>query len=152
MENRIQVNGEWYVKESTTESQPIELDLTHFEGCVYENDKYCFEVTRLYKNYDKGEFYSDCIDIKFTDKRTDKPWTTDHWDNASWLRGIYDNDRISINEALEVMDMDGIMELKALIGELIEKGWIKYYNCENINIGKGKPKPEPDHRIPGVGC
>jgi len=149
MEDRIQVNGEWYVKESTTKVQPIELDLTYFEGCVHETDKYCFEVTRLYKDYDKVEFYSDCIDIKFTDKRT-QPRKTDDWDNTSWLRGIYDNDRTSINEALEVMDMDGVTELKALVGELIERGWIKYYNCENINIGKGKPKP--DHRIPDVGC
>jgi hypothetical protein len=74
MENRIQVNGEWYVKEqeSTAEAQPIELELTHFEGCVYENDKYCFEVTRIYKNYDKGEFYSDCIDVEFTAKRKEE--------------------------------------------------------------------------------
>jgi len=147
MEDRIQVNGEWYVKESIT-TPPVKLDLTHFEGCVYENSKYCFEVTRIYRDYDKVEFYSDCIDIKFTDKRTDKPWKIDNWDNTSWLRGIYDNDRTSINEALEVMDMDGIMELKALVGELIEKGWIKYYNCENINIGK----PETDRRIPSTGC
>jgi len=149
MENRIQVNGEWYVKESIT-TPPVELDLTHFEGCVYENDKYCFEVTRLYKNYDKGEFYSDCVDIKFTDKRT-QPWTTDDWDNTSWLRGIYDNDRTSINDALEVMDMDGVTELKALVGELIEKGWIKYYNCENIITKKTKTY-ETDHRLPGEGC
>ena len=149
MEDRIQVNGEWYVKELIT-TPPVKLDLTHFEGCVYENDKYCFEVTRLYKNYDKGEFYSDCIDIKFTDKRT-QPRKTDDWDNTSWLRGIYDNDRTSINEALEVMDMDGVTELKALVGELIEKGWIKYYNCENIITRKTKTF-ETDHRIPGVGC
>jgi hypothetical protein len=152
MENRIQVNGEWYIKEepdAIPEPQK-ELELTHFEGCVYENDKYCFEVTRIYKNYDKGEFYSDCIDVEFTDKRTDKPWKIDNWDNTSWLRGIYDNDRISINEALEVMDMDGVKELKALVKELIEKGWITYYNCENINIGK--IKPEKDRRIPGAGC
>jgi hypothetical protein len=148
MENRIQVNGEWYVKELIT-TPPVKLDLTYFEGCVYENDKYCFEVTRIYKDYDKVEFYSDCIGIKFTDKRT-HPRKEDYWDSVGWLRGIFDNDRASIDEALEVMDEDGIKELKALVGELIEKGWIKYYNCENINIGK--IKPEKDRRIPGVGC
>jgi hypothetical protein len=71
MEDRIQINGEWYVKESTTyEVHQKELDLTYFEGCVYETDKYRFEVTRLYKDYSKNEFYSSSIDIKFTDKRT----------------------------------------------------------------------------------
>jgi hypothetical protein len=150
MEDRIQVNGEWYVKESIT-TPPVKLDLTHFEGCVHETDKYCFEVTRIYRDYNRGEFYPDCIDIKFTDKRTDKPWKIDDWDNTSWLRGIYDNDRTSINEALEVMDMDGVTELKALVGELIEKGWIKYYNCENIITKKTKTF-ETDHRIPDVSC
>jgi hypothetical protein len=33
MEDRIQINGEWYVKESTTyEVHQKELDLTYFEG------------------------------------------------------------------------------------------------------------------------
>jgi hypothetical protein len=141
MENRIKVNGEWYIKEepdAIPEPQK-ELELTHFEGCVYENNKYCFEVTRLYRDYDKNEFYSDGIDVKFTDKRT-YPWKIDNWDNTTWLRGIFDNDRASIDEALEVMDIDGVKELKALVLELIEKGWIKYYNCENINIGKIRPE------------
>jgi hypothetical protein len=79
------------------------------------------------------------IDVKFTDKRT-HPWKIDNWDNTTWLRGIFDNDRASIDEALEVMDIDGVKELKALVLELIEKGWIKYYNCENINIGKIRPE------------
>jgi hypothetical protein len=137
MEDRIQVNGEWYVKESIT-TPPVELDLTHFEGCVYENSKYCFEVTRIYRDYNRGEFYPDSVSVEFTDKRT-QPRKTDDWDNTSWLRGIYDNDRISINEALEVMDMDGVTELKALVGDLIEKGWITYQNYT-------------DRRISGEGC
>jgi hypothetical protein len=136
MEDRIQVNGEWYVKELTT--PPVELDLTYYEGCVYENSKYCFEVTRIYRNYNKDEFYPDSVSVEFTDKRV-QPRKTDDWDNTSWLRGIYDNDRTSINEALEVMDMDGVTELKALVGELIEKGWITYQNYT-------------DRRISGEGC
>lgn len=148
MENRIQVNGEWYVRESTIDAQPIELDLNYFESCICDTEKYRFEATRTYKDYDKNEFYSDTIDIKFTDKRT-QPRKTENWDNASWLRGIYDNDRRTINEALEVMDEDGVTELKALVLELIEKGWIKYYNCENINIGK--IKPETHHGMSDLG-
>jgi hypothetical protein len=136
MEDRIQVNGEWYVKELTT--PPVKLDLTHFEGCVYENDKYCFEVTRIYRDYNRGEFYPDCIDIKFTDKRT-QPRKTDDWDNSTWLLNVYHNDKNALNEAFELMDGEGVTELKALVGELIEKGWITYQNYT-------------DHRIPGVGC
>jgi hypothetical protein len=149
MENRIQVNGEWYVKESTIDAQPIELDLNYFESCICDTEKYRFEATRTYKDYDQNEFYSDTIDIKFTDKRT-QPWKTENWDNVSWFRKVFDDDRTSVNEALEVMDIDGIIELKALVLNLIEKGWIMYFNCENINIGKNKSGK--DRRIPGAGC
>ena len=150
MEDRIQINGVWYIKEPEDAIPESEtLDLTYFEGCVHETDKYCFEVTRIYRDYDANNFYSDNVDVKFTDKRT-KPWKIDNWDSVDWLRGIYDTDMRAIGEALEVMDVNGVIELKALVGELIEMGWIKYYNCENINIGK--PKSKTDHRIPGVGC
>jgi hypothetical protein len=37
------------------------------------------------------------------------------------------------------MDGEGVRELKDLIRDLIEKGWITYQNYI-------------DHRIPGVGC
>ena len=126
MEDRIQINGVWYIRESSNplpESEP--LDLTYTQGCIYETDKYCFEATRTYKDYDSNEFYGDCVDIEFTDKRT-KPWKIDNWDNVGWFRGVYDNDKRAINEALEVMDEDGVKELKAFIGELIKIGWIKY--------------------------
>ncbi len=48
---------------------PVKLDLTHFEGCVHETDKYCFEVTRIYRDYNRGEFYPDSVSVEFTDKR-----------------------------------------------------------------------------------
>jgi hypothetical protein len=126
MEDRIQINGEWYVKESTTyDAHQKELDLTYFEGCVYETDKYCFEVTRLYKDYSKNEFYSSSIDIKFTDKRT-QPWKMDRWDRVSWLIGVHHNDKDALNDVFELMDADGVRELKDFIRELINKGWITY--------------------------
>jgi hypothetical protein len=151
MEDRIQINGVWYIKEepdAIPEPQK-ELDLAYAEMCSYELQDYCFEATRMFKDYDQDEFYSDTIDIKFTDKRT-KPWKIHNWDGVDWLRGVFDNDKRAINEALEIMDEDGVKELKAFIGELIEKGWIMYFNCENIHIGKNKSGK--DRRIPGVGC
>ena len=49
MENRIQINGVWYVREDVSNSNEIQIDITeditYFSGCVYENDKYCWEVT-----------------------------------------------------------------------------------------------------------
>ena len=126
MEDRIQINGVWYIRESSNplpESEP--LDLTYTQGCIYETDKYCFEATRTYKDYDSNEFYGDCVDIEFTDKRT-KPWKIDNWDNSTWLLGVHHNDRGALEEAFELMDGDGIRQLKDFIRELIKIGWIKY--------------------------
>ena len=74
MENRIQLNGVWYVREdlvpeTTTNTKEHFFDpddVTNFEACVYETDDYCWEASRLRKNED-GSFYPS-IDIKFTDK------------------------------------------------------------------------------------
>ena len=137
MENRIQINGDWYIKEPV-DAQPKELDLVYTEMCSYEVLDYCFEATRRFKDYDKSEFYEDTIDIKVTDKRT-KSWKIHNWDNVAWFRGVFDNDKRAINDALAVMGTYEVMELTQFIGHLIKIGWIKYYNCENIIIKKPKP-------------
>ena len=85
MEDRIQINGVWYIREDLQQDieEDVELDTTDFEGCAYENRDYCWEATRIQRT--GGDFYED-IDIKFTDKRN-KPWVEDHWDNNNWFRG-----------------------------------------------------------------
>ena len=124
MEDRIQINGEWYVKETTPEESVI--NLTYFQSCVYEpTKKYCFEATRLYNDYKTSEFFEGDIDIKFTDKRT-KPWKIDNWDCPVWLLKVHHNDKEALNDAFELMDGDGVRELKDFIRELIKIGWIKY--------------------------
>jgi hypothetical protein len=125
MEDRIQINGAWYIKEEPATESQKELDLAYAEMCSYEVLDYCFEATRMFKDYDKSEFYKDTLDIKFTDKRT-KAWKTNTWDGVDWFRAIYGNDKRAINEALEVMNEYGIMELKNFIGHLIKIGWITY--------------------------
>ena len=42
--DRIKIEGVWYVKEDTSVKESIEVDPTHFEGCVVENDDFCFQV------------------------------------------------------------------------------------------------------------
>ena len=112
MEDRIQINGEWYVKETTPEESVI--NLTYFQSCVYEpTKKYCFEATRLYNDYKTSEFFEGDIDIKFTDKST-------------WLLAVHHDNRDALEEAFELMDNDGVRELKDFIRELIKIGWIKY--------------------------
>ena len=124
MEDRIQINGEWYVKEPTALPQE-ELDLAYAEMCSYEVLDYCFEATRMFKDYDTSEFYKNEIEIKFTDKRI-KAWKVDNWDSVAWLIDVYNGDKGAINDASELMSTYGIMELKNFIKHLIKIGWITY--------------------------
>ena len=64
--NRIEINGVWYVKEDTIKKPIIELEPTKFEGYVVENRDYCFEATRIFR--DDGTPYND-IDIEVTTKK-----------------------------------------------------------------------------------
>lgn len=120
MEDRIEINGVWYVRENQTEEVTITLDATSFEGRAYESDKYAFEVTRILK--DDGTPYSDC-DIKFTDK-TVKPWKEDYFDNPKWFLAVLKDIPAYLQEAREIMCEQGIKEFKSIIKDLIKIGWL----------------------------
>ena len=130
MEYRIQINGVWYVKEDQTPTTAIsyEIDenkLTYSESCVYENDKYCFEATRIFQDYDSGKFYDDILDIEFTDKRGGKEkWITEQWDNLLWLDGILERDEYVIESIGKLMCHEGIETLISFLKILKNKGWL----------------------------
>lgn len=118
---RIQINGEWYVKE--TSSETVELDFTHTESLIYETTKYCFEVSRIYRD-DDITFYNG-INIEFTDKRYPREeWKTEYWDNDLFIIGVYENDESCIEDALETMDNEGVKTLQQIVKQLIEKEWL----------------------------
>ena len=119
MQNRIQIDGVWYVREQ--QEPEVQLDITRFKGMVTESDKYCFEATKIKDGSVPGKYYDGC-DIEFTDKRV-KPWKTDLWDNNAWMRGVLDNNPESLAE-LEHLCPQGEAELKAFLKVLKEEGWI----------------------------
>ena len=121
---RIQINGEWYIKETTPEVvEQIELDPTHCDVLIYETTKYCFEVNRIYRD-DDITFYGG-INIEFTDKRYPREkWKNEYWDNNSFYIGVYENDESCIEDALESMDQEGITTLQQIVKQLIEKEWL----------------------------
>ena len=73
MEDRILINGVWYVRETQPEEIILD-DLTQTLNIIYENGNYSWEATRIYK--DDGENFYETFDIEFTDK-TGKPWHTE---------------------------------------------------------------------------
>ena len=131
MENRIEINGVWYVREDAIDDpldylEDEEMNLTFSEECCYETDKYCFVASRIRK--DGGdEFYSD-IYIAFTDKRNDDrdKWKEVHWDNNNWFRGILYGNSDSIESLDEETDIcpQGKRQLKGFLNRLVEEGWL----------------------------
>ena len=119
MEDRIQINGKWYVREE----QPIKIDIIQFQGMLTESDEYCFKATRTERD-DTGEYYEG-VDIEFTDKRV-QPWRTEYWDNDIWLNGVLEDDTDVLHCLREEIRMSpiGISELKAFIKVLKEKKWL----------------------------
>ena len=107
--DRIEINGVWYVKEDNREDEPIKLDVVETQGCVVENEDFCYDATRIAN--DKGGFY-DGVDIKVTDKR-EKPWKEDYWDNNAWIRGVLINDPESLGHLRESVCLQGEAEFKA---------------------------------------
>ena len=131
MENRIEINGVWYVREDAI-TDPLdhleteEIELTFSEECCYETDKYCFVASRMRK--DGGdEFYPD-IFITFTDKRNDDrdKWKEEHWDNNNWFRGILEGNAESIVSLDEETDIcpQGKRQLKGFLNRLVEEKWL----------------------------
>lgn len=125
MENRIQINGVWYVREDQQDIPVLSIDdsdITNFEGCVYENVDFCWEATRIKR--DDGSLYKG-VDIKFTNKRGMRPWTDQYWDNNPWFLGVYNNHPDALVEAHESMGKEDTEVFRAFIGKLIEKGWLE---------------------------
>ena len=127
MKDRIEVNGVWYIKENTI-VQPTISELEpgiKYDGFVFESNLYSFDCTRVYD--EDGNLYKDGnVCIKFTDKSIihDIDKSQEHWDNVDWMCGILENEVEAIDEAMESLCSQGLIELKEVVKELVEKGWI----------------------------
>ena len=132
MENRIEINGVWYVREDAINDaldhleEDKEVDLTFSEECCFESNKYCFVASRIKKD-NCEEFYED-IDVKFTDKRSGdrNTWTEAYWDNNLWFKGILESNPESINSFNKDTDLceQGKRQFKAFLFRLKEEGWL----------------------------
>jgi len=131
MENRIEINGVWYVREDATPEtiyhlEAEEMNLIFSEECSYETDKYCFVASRMRR--DGGdEFYPD-IDIEFTDKRSGDrdTWKEEYWDNNNWFKGILEGkaeSTVSLDEETDICPQ-GKRQLKGFLNRLVEEGWL----------------------------
>ena len=130
IEDRIQINGEWYVKESTFTSKTSELHLDFIIGTqkyvIFENEYICLEsyldvkeVSTLEKQY---------LYVDFNNKR-DKLSKTETWGNLSFLKGIVERNVESINELKSTLHKDDVEYVMRFMDKLSELGWITQKNC-----------------------
>jgi hypothetical protein len=129
MEERIQVNGVWYVKETTPTSE-IEIkdrDITFSMDRTWESRKWCFIATVIMRDEAEtlDDYYQDPY-IVITDKRSEdrNDWIEHDADNSTWMLGVYEGDQESMEEAVEMFDKQGLDEFRAFIGYLIKIGWL----------------------------
>ena len=130
MENRIQINGVWYVREDSQSAEETFEDIQVIQTleCLYETDDYCWAASRMYK--DDGKTFYPGINIKFTDKTYKTPgdredWIEDYWDNDTWILGVYRNEPSSMLDAKEAMNEKGIKDFRNFIHKLIQMGWLE---------------------------
>jgi len=132
MNDRIEINGVWYVREdaindSIDHLEVEEMNPTFSEECCYETDKYCFVASRIRQAGPDTEFYPD-ISITFTDKRIgdrDK-WKEEYWDNTNWFKGILEGNPESLESLNTETDLckEGKRQFRSFLNYLVEKKWI----------------------------
>lgn len=130
MEDRIQVNGVWYVKETTKPIPDLvsittidEFDVTRSLNRIWENDDWAFEAKILLtpEADTLQETWGDCW-IVITDKDTDEEHDID---NPRWMLGVLDGDAQSMKEANKMMTPEGISLFRGFLLLLIRNGWLK---------------------------
>jgi hypothetical protein len=129
MENRIEINGVWYVREGAMPPQGIILsskDVTHYNGVVYETDTLCLEASRIYMDYEMGSIHTDVvIEVTFKTPGTPmKDWKKEYWDSMAFFLGVLDGDVDSLASLDKDLTPEQVSVFRAFISYLHEIFWI----------------------------
>lgn len=115
MENRIQVDGIWYVREDVVDTDRSWIDYINENIDTY---RAYYSLTR-FENSDwifEARYYNDAFDSIFIkNKKTGK---NDVWDDASFIRNF---DSHSFGYAEEVLDIEGTKLIYYFILSLKER-------------------------------
>lgn len=128
MEDRINIDGVWYVRETSTSSIQYKdktldyTDVVTFEGAIYETDLYCFEATMIKR--EDGTLYPD-VAMKVTRKDGDRDdWVEESIDNPKWFIALFNGDSENLKEARKMWCIEGISQLRSFLIYLETLGWI----------------------------
>lgn len=126
MEERIQVNDIWYVRE-TPETEIEDKEITVSMERIWESSDWCFIATVIMKDDAEtlDDHYPDPY-IKITDKRSDdrEDWVEDEIDNPNFMFGVLEGQSDSMKDANQMFDKQGLEEFRAFLLHLIKVGWL----------------------------
>ena len=126
MEERIQVNGVWYVRE-TPETEIEDKEITVSMERIWESSTWCFIATVIMKDDAEtlDDHYPDPY-IKITDKRSDdrEDWVEDEIDNPLFMFGVLEGQSDSMKDANQMFDKQGLEEFRAFLLHLVKVGWL----------------------------
>jgi hypothetical protein len=131
MEERIQINGVWYVKEQPdTKPEPHSVEVFHNQSIVYEDRDYCFEATIIIDPETGQPLYDDIgMDVKVTDKTQGNPCMELFWDHEGFFRGCYERNPESIESLKESLNEAGVENFIAFLQHTMDAGWL--YHTKN---------------------
>jgi len=139
MEERIQINGVWYVKEQPdTKPEPHSVDVGHTQSIIYEDQDYCFEAVISIDPETGQPLYDDIgMDVTVTDKTNGKPWIELYWDHGGFFRGCYERNPESIESLKESLNEAGVNNFIAFLQHTMDAGWL-YHTKKNETNGCNK--------------
>ena len=120
MEDRIQINGTWYVKEQPDAVVPErQIEVFEYKCLVYEDQRFCFEASIDLADSGKLDL------IKVTDKRV-KPWKEEMWDSIFFLHACLERNPdslLSLRGESGFSD-DDVENFVAFLKEIHKRNWL----------------------------
>jgi len=133
MEDRIQINGIWYVKEENKVQSPQNTpDLyddyftTFYEGAIWEDSNVLLEFSVL-KPSKNEELEYDTISLKVVNKQTKEE---EYWDNINFLLGIAKEEKIwikSLNDS-KLISSEYKKVIEYFLNDLYSEGYLSEEN------------------------
>ena len=120
MEDRIQINGTWYVKE---QPDPVveerQVEVFEYKCLMYEDQRFCFEATIDIKDSGKLDL------IQVTNKQI-KPWKKETWDHLGFFRGCLERNSDSLLSLRgdNGFSDDDVENFIAFLKEIKKRGWL----------------------------
>ncbi len=119
--DRIQIDGVWYVKESSVE-KTFEYDLIHSRSITIENDVICYEFSVLEDEGDDGEpvYSMPSCEVKFKSGIKEE-----FWDNGDWMIRFYKGGDKDADNEIAHIDQESREMFRQVLESAIEKGYLK---------------------------